>query len=101
VQVDDEGKVVKQFRGTALVAHPVASLSTLIRGWKKKLLTVPAALLKAQDALPKSVLQALIILDRLRQQTKQDPLGYLTPGTLQLPSVESLKGMGYTAAALS
>ena len=100
VQAQDQGKIVRQFRGTTLVARPAASLSTLVKD-VKKLPPVPKDVLKAKDALPERVLQALIIRDRLFQQTKQDPLRYIqTPGTIQLSSMTDLMEIGHTTATL-
>lgn len=101
VQVQDRGKIVRQFRGTSFVARPAASLSTLIRD-AKKLPPVPEDMLKAKDALPEAVLQALIIRDRLQQETKQDPLRHIqTSGAIQLSSMTDLKGIGHTTSTLS
>jgi hypothetical protein len=101
VQIRDHGHVVNHFQGTALISRPAASLSTLLQDWKKKLPPVLPAQLKAKDALPKSVLQALMIRDRLHQQSKQDPLRYLqAEAKLRLPSVADLARMGFTATAL-
>lgn len=101
VQVHDGRRLVNGFQGTGLVARPAASLSTLIRDWKKKLPPVPPARLKARDALPRPVLQALVIRDRLRKQTGEDPLRYLTsPSALQLRAARGLAESGFDEAML-
>ena len=101
VQIHDGRELVSSFQGSALVARPAASLSTLLRDWKKKLPPVPPALLKARDALPQPVLQALVIRDRLRKQTGEDPLRYLTSrSALDLRGARGLVESGLDEALL-
>lgn len=77
VHVADREGVVERLRGDSLVAAPAGSLGTLVRDWHRPLPSIPAAELTARDALPKPVLQALRIRERVRQETKRDPLRHV------------------------
>ncbi len=102
VQVQDQGRTVRQIQGRVLVKRPAASLGTLLQGFTGRLPRIPSSQLAAADALPRQVLQALLLRDRLRRQTGQDPLRHLeAAGELRPLSGTEPGNRGHTAVVTS
>lgn len=98
VQVLDRQVPPKRFTGRAVVSSPTASLGGLVADWMKKntrMPVVPKRISSAQDAMPKTALQALIIRDLVREQTKIDPLRYVArSGELHVVTSRHLDNFG-------
>jgi hypothetical protein len=90
VQILERQRPLKQFAGKTVVSSPIESIDGLVAEWKRKygkIPVVPKQILNAHDALPKSILQAQIIRQRVRELTKLDPLRYtVRTGELNIPS---------------
>lgn len=98
VQVLDRQIPLARFIGRTVMSSPSNSLGGLVAEWKKRnarLPAIPKPISNAQDAMPTTVLQALIVRNLLREQTKLDPLRYvLRAGKLNALSGHDLDKLG-------